>query len=105
MARHLEADGFGIAQLQVVVEVDDDCSANPVLGVVSTVRYGVETPGVVRVDHAGEVYVRPRLDDPIGQWDVVDVGGFGPSEAAGTSLECDAPRLPPARPTGRVGTR
>ena len=87
MARHLEADGFGVARLRVVVDIDDDRSANPVLGVVSAVRYGVETPGVVRVDDAGEVYVRPPFDAPVGQWDLVDVSGFGPSEAAGATLE------------------
>lgn len=83
MAQHLEADGFEITRLRLAVAVDDRGSANPMLGVLDVFRYGVDTPGVVRVDDAGEVYVRPPFDDAVEQWDLVDVEGAGQPDVVG----------------------
>lgn len=87
MAEHLESQGFEVARLRMAMDVDDQTSANPVLGVVEVSRYGAVTPGVVRVDDAGEVYVRPPFDDPVERWDLVDVGGVRPEVAEPGAIE------------------
>lgn len=83
MGQHLMAEGFEVGRLRMAVEVDDETNANPVLGVVDVSRYGVDTPGVVRVDDAGEVYVRSPFDDPVEEWGLVDVGGDVQPDIAG----------------------
>jgi hypothetical protein len=65
MGDHLAASGFEVLGCRGLEEADDTDDANPVLGVVDVRRYGFETPAVVRVDDAGEVYVRLPYDDAV----------------------------------------
>lgn len=73
MADHLADAGFEVLGRRGLVHADHSDEANPVLGIVDVGRYGLETPAVVRVDDAGEVYVRLPYDDAVEHPDLVDV--------------------------------
>ena len=73
MADHLAASGFEVLGCRGLEEADNTDDANPVLGVVEVRRYGFGTPAIVRVDDAGEVYVRLPYDDAVERLGLVDV--------------------------------
>lgn len=73
MADHLASAGFEVLGCRGLVEADGTDDANPVLGVVDVRCYGFDTPAIVRVDDAGEVYVRLPYDDAVERPGLIDV--------------------------------
>ncbi len=81
MADHLAEAGFEVVECRGLVHADESDDANPVLGVIDVRRYGFETPAVVRVDDAGEVYVRLPYHDAVERAGLVHVEHTAAPEA------------------------
>jgi hypothetical protein len=67
MAAHLVELGFEVLEDRSAVSASPNDWGDPFLGALRVRRYGWETTGVVRVDEAGEVFIRLDPDAVAGQ--------------------------------------